>query len=118
MITGVHVEIINKDIQEAHAFLRDKLGLPCYDAGGGFLIFTPSEIELAVGTSGDLPHQVSFICDDIESTMTELEGRGIACAKPIREESWGRLSEITLPNGTAIGLYERKYSEGNPIGQE
>ena len=112
MITGVHVAIVNKDIQEAYEFLRDKLGLPHYDAGGGFLIFDPPEVELAVDASTEPPYEVSFFCDDLETTIEDLESRGVACAKPIRDETWGRLSEFQLPNGHAVMLYERKYAKG------
>jgi predicted enzyme related to lactoylglutathione lyase len=112
MITGVHIEIVNQDVEELYVFLRDKLGLPNYDAGGGFLIFEPSEIELSAGTTAEPPYQVSFICDDLDATIDELESRGVACAKPIREESWGRVTEFSLPNGRAVQLYERKYSKG------
>ncbi len=116
MITGVHVEIVSKDIQEAYAFLRDKLGLPCFDAGGGFLIFDPPEVELAVAESGDAPYEPWFICDDIEATIEELEGRGVTCEKPIQEEMWGRVTKFNLPSGRSIGLYERKYSKTSPVG--
>ncbi len=115
MITGVHIEVNNKDIQEAYAFLRDKLGLPSYDAGGGFLIFEPSRVEMAVGMEGDLPFSPSFICDDLDATMAELEGRGVACKTPVREEVWGRVTEFLMPNGRVVWLYEPKYSKGKPL---
>ncbi|MEX1255848.1 MAG: hypothetical protein WEE64_16075 [Dehalococcoidia bacterium] len=116
MITGVHIEIVNEDVDELYVFLRDKLELANYDAGGGFLIFEPSEIELSAGTTAPPPYQLSFICDDIDATISDLESRGVACAKPIREESWGRVTEISLPNGRAAQVYQRKYGQGTPLG--
>lgn len=116
MITGVHIGIVNSDIKEVNEFLRDKLGLPNYDAGGGFLIFDLPEVELAVESSSDSPFTLAFFCDDLEATVAELEGRGVTCAKPFREEAWGRVSEIQAPKGLAVLLYERKYSKGNPVG--
>jgi hypothetical protein len=114
MITGVHVAV-SQDAMQA-AFLRDKLGLPCYDAGGGFLIFEPPKAELAAEATGDQPYHLSFFCDDLEATIADLEGRGVACSKPIREEGWGRLTDISLPDGSTALLYQPKYSKGNPIG--
>lgn len=116
MITGIHVAIVNPDVQEAYAFLRDKLGIPSYDAGGGFLIFQPSEVEMAAEPTGDAPFALSFFCDDLDATVAELEGRGVSCAKPFREEMWGRISEIQTPNDQAVMLYERRYSKGNAVG--
>ena len=116
MITGVHIEIVNEDVEELYVFLRNKLGLPHYGAGGGFLIFEPSDIELSAGTTAPPPYQLSFICDDLDATIGELESRGVACKKPIREESWGRVTEISLPNGRSAQVYQRKYSKGNPLG--
>jgi predicted enzyme related to lactoylglutathione lyase len=116
MITGVHIEIVNKDVEEAYAFLRDKLGLGGFDAGGGYLIFEPGDVEVSVATEAPPPYQLSFTCDDIDATMAELESRGVACTKPIREESWGRVTEIALPNGRSAQVYQRKYSRVQPIG--
>jgi predicted enzyme related to lactoylglutathione lyase len=116
MITGVHIEIVNQDTEQLYAFLRDKLGIANYDAGGGFLIFEPKEIELSVAAEAPPPYQLSFICDDIDATISEMESRGVACTKPIREESWGRVTEISLPNGRSAQVYQRKYGKSNPLG--
>jgi predicted enzyme related to lactoylglutathione lyase len=116
MITGVHIEIVNEDTQELYSFLRDKLGLPYFDAGGEFLIFEPNEIEISAATEAPPPYQLSFTCDDLDATMTELERRGVACTRPVREESWGRVTEISLPNGRSAQVYERKYSKQRPLG--
>jgi predicted enzyme related to lactoylglutathione lyase len=116
MITGVHIEIVNEDAEKLYTFLRDKLGLSHYNAGGGFLIFEPNEVELSAATETPPPYQLSFICDDLDATMSELESRGVACTKPVREESWGRVTEISLPNGRSAQVYQRKYSRVQAIG--
>jgi hypothetical protein len=107
VITGIAVEIIHPDVEETYAFLRDKLGIPGFDAGGGFMVFEPAKVILEAGQSGDVPFTLSFQCDDIESTVVELQGRDVAC-KPIREEPWGRTSEFSLPNGRSVMLYQSK----------
>jgi predicted enzyme related to lactoylglutathione lyase len=116
VITGVHIEIVNDDVEEAYAFLRDKLGLPGFDAGGGYLIFEPGEVEVSVVTEAPPPYQLSFICDNLDATMSELESRGVACTRPVREESWGRVTEFSLPNGRSVQVYQRKYSKERPLG--
>lgn len=108
MITGVAVEIIHSDVQETYAFLRDKLGLPGFDAGGGFMVFEPSKVILEAGASGDIPFTLSFQCDDIDATIAELADRGVDCKRPVREESWGRTTELSLPNGRPVMLYQSK----------
>ena len=116
MITGMHVAVISKEFQANYDFLRDKVGLPSYDAGGGFLIFEPPSIEIACHPADEPTYEVSFFCDDVKATKRELEGRGVVFTSEIREESWGSIAEFSLPDGRSVGLYERKYSKANPIG--
>ncbi|MCH8025541.1 MAG: extradiol dioxygenase [Chloroflexi bacterium] len=116
MITGMHVAINSDDAQAVQAFLRDKLDIPSYDAGGGFLIFEPPAAEIACGSASATPYGLHFICDDIDATMQELAERGVTFASEVHEESWGRVTEFTLPDGRSVGLYEPKYSRAKPIG--
>ena len=116
MITGMHVAINSDDAQAVQAFLRDKLDIPSYDAGGGFLIFEPPAAEIACGSATATPYGLHFICDDIEATMQELTKRGVTFASEVHEESWGRVTEFTLPDGRSVGLFEPKYSKDKPIG--
>ena len=46
MITGMHAIIYSRNADADRAFLRDVLGFPFTDAGGGWLIFAapPSEV--------------------------------------------------------------------------
>ena len=108
----MHIMINTKDAEAAREFLADKLGLTSFDAGGGFTIFEAPVLELACHPSDDQSYEISFFCDDIETTMAELEARGVKFASGIREETWGRVAEFALPDGRAVTLYERKYSKG------
>ncbi len=112
MITGMHVTINAKDADATQAFLRDKLGLASFDAGGGFIIFETPVLELACQPSEEHSYQISFFCDDIEATMADLQARGVQFPSGIREETWGRVAEFALPDGRAVLLYERKYAKG------
>ena len=116
MITGMHILINAKDAETIQAFLRDKVGLSSYNAGGGFMIFEAPALELACHESDQASYDISFFCDDIEATVSELAERGVAFASPIRDETWGRFTEFALPDGRSVTLYERKYSKERPIG--
>ena len=110
MITGAHVIIYSPDADADRAFLADLLRRPSVDAGGGWTILQLPPGEVAVhpaGTSG--PVELYLVCDDLEATVAELAGRGIAVEDGISEERWGRLTSIPLPGGGRVGLYEARH---------
>ena len=45
-IKGVHALFYTTEPDAARAFLRDKLGLPAYDSGDGWLIFHAPEADI------------------------------------------------------------------------
>ncbi len=62
--------------EDLRAFFRDKLGLPSFDVGNGWLIFPPDG-EVGFHPGDGATHQVSLRCDDIEATVAELRERGV-----------------------------------------
>jgi hypothetical protein len=46
MIRGVHTMFYSSEPEALRAFLRDKLGFPCTDVGGGWLIFDLPEADM------------------------------------------------------------------------
>ena len=111
MITGMHITINAKDAEDTQSFLRDKLGLSSFDAGGGFMIFEAPALEIACEPSDGPSYRISFFCDDIAATKADLEARGVRFGAGIREETWGSVAEFALPDGRPVVLYERKYSK-------
>ncbi len=108
-ITGVHAVIFTRAVAEVRAFFRDALGLPNVDAGDGWLIFALPPAELAVHPA-DMPSQeIYLMCDDIEATLTGLERKGVAVRRPAREEAWGFVTEVALPGGTDLAIYQPKH---------
>ena len=86
MISGTHAIIYASDPEAARAFLRDVLGFPFVDAHDGWLIFKlPAELGVhpagdGAGSSGAPPgghHELYLMCDDVQATVSELEGRGV-----------------------------------------
>ena len=108
-IIGLHALIYSKKDEATRAFFRDVLGFPSVDAGRGWLIFAAPPAELAVHPAEDREyHELYLMCDDIEATIAELERKGIS-TRGIQEEPWGRVTQIRLPSGDELGLYEPKH---------
>lgn len=107
MITAVHALIYSKQAEEVRAFLRDTLGLPHVDSGGGWLIFALPPAEVGVHPSdGDTTHQLFLMCDDLDATMAELAAKGVELTGKVTEQEWGRETAIKLPDGSLLGLYQ------------
>jgi predicted enzyme related to lactoylglutathione lyase len=109
MITAVHAMVMSDDPDATRAFLRDVVGLPCTDTGGGWLIFKsgPSEIGVHPTMEGE-PYDVSLVCDDLDATMADLAGRGAELG-PVEEARWGRLTRMSVPGSRPITLYQPAY---------
>ena len=119
VITAVHTLIYAHDPDAARAFFRDVLGLPASDTGGGWLIFKTGPSELGVhpssweyqGQSGssDQRFDISLMCDDLESTVAELRGKGVEFSGDMGDEAWGRTIQMTVPGFGEMTLYQPKY---------
>jgi predicted enzyme related to lactoylglutathione lyase len=115
MIRGVHTMFYSDQAEALRAFLRDKLGLRKFtDVGDGWLIFDLPEADMGVHPvdSGSAPngtHAISFYCDDIESTVRELESRGVAFTRQIEDHGYGWVTFFRVPGGFEVQLYQPKY---------
>jgi catechol 2,3-dioxygenase-like lactoylglutathione lyase family enzyme len=109
MITGCHVIIYSKDAEADRAFFRDILSFPAVDAGHGWLIFRlpPGEAAFHPGEENNV-HEFYFMCDDIEQEVAALRRRGVNCSD-ISLQPWGSLSQVGLPGGGEIGLYQPRH---------
>ena len=107
MIDGSHMIVFSNDADADRVFFAEVLGLPHVDAGGGWRIFALPPAEVAMHPAdGVTSHELYFMCDDIEATMAELQGKGVEFTAGITEERWGRLTRMRLPSGGEIGVYE------------
>lgn len=97
------------------AFIRDKLRLPYTDVGDGWLIFDFPEGDVGVhpvdetGNPASGTHDISFYCDDIQSTVAELRARGVTFKGDIADHGYGFVTYFTMPGGVEVQLYEPKY---------
>ncbi|HEY4829223.1 MAG TPA: VOC family protein [Solirubrobacteraceae bacterium] len=111
MITGVHAVVYSPDAERVRAFLAEVLGFASVDAGGGWLIFALPPAELAAHPTQDATgrHELYLMCDDLQETVQELKGKGVELSRPIRQERWGLVTAIRLPDGGELGLYEPRH---------
>jgi hypothetical protein len=110
MLTGAHMVIYSSDVEADRAFFGEVLKLPSVDGGGGFLIYAVPPAELAVHeaeTGGR--HEVYLMCADVAAFVAEVKKRGIACT-PVSDEGWGLRTEVTLPGGGKLGVYEPRHA--------
>lgn len=110
MITGAHAILYSTNAEADRAFLRDVLAFPHVDAGEGWLIFglPPAEVAVHPGEENDV-HEFTLMCDDVEALVRELGKRGVTCTG-IRSLGWGRLTQIALPGGGRLGVYEPRHA--------
>ena len=106
MIIGAHTIIYSNDAEADRAFLRDVLGFPNVDVGGGWLIFglPASEVAVHPAESNDLS-EFYLMTDDIKALVVEMESRDIKCTT-VDELSWGLLTKVTLPGGGNLRIYQ------------
>jgi hypothetical protein len=48
------------------------------------------------------------MCDDLKTEIAALQTKGVRCSK-VREERWGSITNIRLPGGGEVGLYQPKH---------
>ena len=110
MITGVHALIFTTDAERDRAFFRDVLEFPFVDAGDGWLIFglPPAELAAHPAEQGGV-HELYLMCDDIHTTVAELQDKGVEIAQPVTDEGFGLVTAIRLPGGGDLGLYEPRH---------
>ena len=107
MIDGSHMILFSRDPDADRAFFADVLELPHVDAGGGWRIFALPPAEVAMHpTDGPSSYELYLMCDDIETTMTQLRAKGVEFTAGIAEERWGRVTSFRLPGGGEVGMYE------------
>jgi len=128
MITAMHTLIYSDDPEATRSFLRDVLGLPHVedpDSEPAWLIFKTGPSELGVHpTTGTYEgedyahpkhHSISLMCDDIEATKAELEGKGAEFAGTVEDMGFGLAVMLKVPGADALLLYEPQHPEAHSL---
>ena len=110
MIIGAHSIIYSTNPDADRAFLRDVLKLNHVDVGGGWLIFglPPAEVAIHPADENDV-HEFYLMCDDVQALITEMQKHDIPCS-PVHEQDWGLLTQVTLPGGGKLGIYQPRHA--------
>ena len=115
MIRGVHAMFYSSEPEAFRAFCRDKLGLPFTDVGQGWLIFDLPEGDLGChpadpehGAPSGTP-SISFYCDDVAGTVSQLKAKGVEFTKPIEDHGYGLVTFFKAPGNVEIQLYQPHY---------
>jgi catechol 2,3-dioxygenase-like lactoylglutathione lyase family enzyme len=123
VILACHTLIYSDDADATRAFLRDVLGFPSIDAGtgdaddieGGWLIFQTGPSELGVhptageGHSSPRHHAISFIVDDLDSTMEELRAKGAEFSAGPDDHGYGLVAMVQVPGADDVQLYQPRH---------
>jgi hypothetical protein len=111
-INGMHTLLYTTEADKLRAVLRDLFGFKHVDAGHGWLIFRtpPSEVGVHPAEDGNEgTHAISFMCDDINRTITELRAKGVHVDTPPADHGYGIVTMIHLPGGCDVQLYEPRH---------
>ena len=115
MITGAHSIIYSTNPDADRAVLRDVFKLTHVDVGGGWLIFglPPSEVAVHPSDKNGV-HELYLMCADVEAFVAEMTRRNLSCA-PVKDEGWGLLTQLTLPGGGTLGIYQPRHARPAPM---
>jgi hypothetical protein len=61
-------------------------------------------------------HELYLMCDDVEAFVAAMRKHGIACTD-VQDQGWGRLTQLTLPGGGKLGVYEPRHARPKSAGQ-
>ena len=117
MINGTHVVIHSREPEADRAFFRDLLKLPHVDVGEGWLIFglPPSEVAVHPGEKNNL-HEFYLMCEDVGRFAARMQESGVECA-PVHDAGWGLLTQVTLPGGGKLGVYEPRHARPDAVAE-
>jgi hypothetical protein len=122
VIIAAHLLIYSADPSATRAFLRDVLQFPnVVDAPSSpdWLIFKTGPSELGVHPNswgaGDqavqlpLHHEISVVCDDVETTVAELRSRGAEFNGEVVDRSFGLAIMLKVPGAQDMMLYQPQH---------
>jgi hypothetical protein len=73
------------------------------------LIFALPPAEAAIHPAEENgKHELYLVCDDLAAEIASLTGKGVACSA-VHQERWGSITQLQLPGGGTIGLYQPRH---------
>jgi hypothetical protein len=110
MFIGTHVVIYSSNPDADRLFLRDVVKLGAVDAGGGYLILAlpPAEASVHESQASGVRHELYLMCDDVKGFVASMKQHQAFC-DPIQDTGWGLLTQLKLPSGGVLGVYQPKH---------
>lgn len=109
MIIGTHALLYTSEPDELRAVFRDVFAWDHIDAHEGWPIFRLPPAELGIHPADGPSQTISFMCDDLETTMTELAEKGILFEGESEDLGFGVAITMILPGAVRILLYQPKH---------
>ena len=109
MITGINGLFFTNEPEATREVLTEILEFDHHDAGDGWIVFDVPEASLgAHPLDEDVEpfHEMSFKCEDIEDTVHTIKEAGVEVTSPIEDKGFGMVTQIELPGGVPVELYE------------
>ena len=109
-IVAAHMLLYTPEAEAVRAVLRDVFEWNYVEDHPGWLIFAlpPSEVAVHPSEVNDR-HELYLMTDDIEGFVAEMKKRHLACA-PVENQGWGLLTQVTLPGGGKLSVYEPRHA--------
>ena len=117
-ITGVHALFYTSEPEAVRGIFRDVFGWEHVDDGRGWLIFAlpPAELgvhptdEKAAEAGGHPPHhELTFMCDDLDATLQDLQSKGVEVRGEPAATAWGLTATLVLPGDLEIMVYQPRH---------
>jgi predicted enzyme related to lactoylglutathione lyase len=115
MIKAAHTLIYSDDAVATREFFRDVFDFTTIDAGDGWLIFKLPPAELGVHPTDGGPMssdtmRLSFICDELDATLAELEAKGAKVISSPTNAGYGIVATLAAPGGVTIDVYQPRHA--------
>jgi hypothetical protein len=68
----------------------------------------PAEVAVHPSDKNDV-HELYLMCDDVQAFVGDMKKHNLTCS-PIQDQGWGLLTQLTLPGGGKVGVYEPRHA--------
>ncbi|WFR71034.1 extradiol dioxygenase [Prescottella defluvii] len=116
-ISRAHLIVYSRDEDADRHYLRDVLGFPNVDAGGGWLIFKlpPAEAAVHPGETADDPVDELYLMGDNLDADTPRPGRARSRIRRRRPGPMGPAEPVPPPGGSQVGIYEPRHPRATDL---
>ena len=59
-------------------------------------------------------HEFYLMCDDVNAFVAEMKTKNFSCGE-VQDMGWGVLTQLTLPGGGKLGVYQPRHARPEPM---